>query len=234
MTKVKNPFKYPIKTRAGMIEYITEKSRAGHYSSQDRCWFPFSWNVKLNNFDQTFKQVVKVYIENMGDLGGKLSDPAFLERLEKAYEEKYGEDYSSDITSEQQEEREYIYRNALDGAQSDFRDGDAYTQLWDGTDMEVPDESRTFFGRQSGYAGYRRLLGYNVTFGYEDGLKDFLNQREDDYDPKSPYEVPFSDIRKMYKFVVEMDTLLSGNNADSNVMYYIASRVIDDLIEEME
>lgn len=230
MPKLVNPFKYPLRSRKDMVEYIVYKSRAGNLCYQNRTYYPLAWNVKVNNVNLDFDNLYKIYRGIHGEL-----NPTQLLAVKQAFEEEYGVDKYA-TTSKQESARSNLYDIAVDSARDSLSDDCTYRTTWDGTKYDI---EWCFTGRSGGYASVSEYEGHDLSdMGNDARFEDWLNELEDEYEDKSPYVRDYAFIRKMYKFVVEMDALLDSKSADAAVedaaSYFIFFNEFNTLMEEYE
>ena len=229
MPNKKNPFKYPLRSRKDMIEYIVYKSRAGNFCYQNKTFYPLAWNVKSHDVPMDWESILKAMQENQS------FNPTQIAAMKEKYVAEYGET-KWDTTPEQDTNRSSLWDIGAESARWGLTDGDAYRTLWDGTELDV---TWTFSGRSGGYASVEKYEGYDFSnMGSDQRFEEWLEEREDYYDEKSPYRRDFKFIRTLYKFVVEMDALLTSKAADESILYGIADFLVHNtyrkLLEEYD
>lgn len=214
MPKVKNPFKYPLKSRAAIIAYLLDKGF-------DYPGYVLSFNVKINNANFEFDHLLKRYSSEVEEL-----NPTQIAFARQWYTEHYGEN-KYQTNDAQDKERSQLFDWSLESAQRGVTDDDAYTMICDGTPTGTKAEFR---GRSDGYIVFPKFDGYVLKMS-DSYLGDYLTERENDYDPKSPYLFPYETLRKLYKFHVECDAMLNSKAAESEIEFQAAYTIFGNLIE---
>jgi hypothetical protein len=210
MPKIKNPFKYPLRSRAAIVKYLIE-------TGFDYQGILLSFNVKVHNVNFEFDNMLKLHSEN------ETLNQTQIEYARQWFTTRYGENkWVADKTQEAQ--RNQLWEWAMESAQTDVEEGDAYTTLWDDTPIDAPIEWR---GRSGGYVVMPKFEGWDLV-GSEDTLEEFLMQ----VDYEGQYEFPYKTLVILYKYMVEMNEFLNSKTAEKNVEYAASYTIFGNLLRD--
>lgn len=214
MPKYKSPFKYPLKSRAAIVQYLM---RTGF----DYPGYVLSFNVKIHHSNFEFDHLLKLHEENYGKL-----NPTQLELARQWFLTRYGEQY--DTNEAQDKERNQLWNWAQEDAVRSVEEDEGLDTLRDGTPIAKTLEWR---GRSGGYIVMPKFEGEDLNMS-DSHFEEWAQAKEVGYDGKGGYIVPFPFLRKLYKYMVEMKYFLNNKAASDAVEYAASFTIFGNMISE--
>lgn len=151
MTKLRNPYTYPHRSRKAMSEYITG---IGGYSRGYREQYPIEFTVAADGADLSADHLWETYLQEFAP-----SDPAAQA------------DYKSVFNAQHAQHEDDLFYQAIEDARNNTLDADTYRMLWDDTPVNV---TLGFHGRGGKHLCIERFEGYDLKGVSEEGLLDSL------------------------------------------------------------
>lgn len=201
----KCPFRYPLRKRSDIIDFICDDSRQ---YSRVRCdTYPLTWNVKAWAADFSVNYAMSLAVSEF------LTDRAKGDRQAVAA-------YRCIVEQEFSENEKYLFDWGLEGARFGVTDADTYSMIWDGTNVGAV---FTFTGRSGGYMALEEWNGWTLRGQYSCDLREAME------DEDSCWTYP--ELRLLYKYVVEMDHMLTPEKAAAEVQYQGTWQLLANIVE---
>lgn len=183
-----NYYRTPLRKREDIVYWIFEVThqRMYHYHT-----YPFCFNVKLYDVDLSFDNLLKIFREEEGN-------PIFT----------HNADWLREVKSRYKEtDNDHLWDWGVEIARDDFVSyvfktpiNDTYTQLWDGTPIDV---QYSFQGRNGGWLSIDRFEGREFVGLYSKG-----SLREEMKSPDYPYQT----LRNLYQLIVMIKHDIQGRD----------------------
>lgn len=215
MAKIKCPFRYPARSREAMVDYI---ENVGGYSAFNSTTYPLVWSVKAYpdlGFDDLWKRWIS-------DHHGYAPDEVVNDPVARELYRKMASDIYDEHLDQHGEPTQFWYWGQESAANDLLGDDCTYSTLWDGTNVGA---KWTFCGRSGGYAALKEFDNYSIEGVSNSSLVEGLRLTGEDE------QWCFADVRKLYKFCVEMDHFLTSDKAESQVQWYACWALFINLLE---
>jgi hypothetical protein len=232
MGKYQTPdyYKAPLKSRADIAAFLAKQKSYGSWNDYCR----FVWDVKLYGVCLEYDHLLEIHKKSGYCSLDNIDDPA----VQKLYHKHY------------KGEEDNLYEIAVEDAWEDVNGSDCYTHLYDGTNCDAKFAS---YGRSGGYIGLNGFLKYSdakstYIYDFTDHDSDYWNAvfRGNPYphgsraseDWFSEYrELPFPDLRLLYRLVVMLNHDFTRDAAceavEHQAAYHVFARHEDEIEDEL-
>lgn len=203
MSRSRCPYKFPARSRQDMIDAVIDIGAYRRFHDTD---YPVSYNVKVYpdlDADTLWKEYAKEFIGEAYSPQGHM------------FPEQYLEDFKRFYLHQHKEHAEYLFDWGLEDARRGVLEDDTYRMLWDGTMVDV---EWVFTGRSGGYLCPAEIDGYVLRGKWED---DFVEDLK---------EMPFSELRVMYKFLMQCKEDFGGGRPEKEVQHQAAFNLMVNVV----
>ena len=207
MAKLKNPYRFPEKSRVDMITFI---SLITGYISDYGTKYPLSWNVSIGRLDFGFDNL---WALAQSDCAYQPEDPEYA--VYKGFAESVyniEKDKDSDLNA--------LYEMAVQDAQETVNEADTYKTLWAGP--VIADTEFCFAGHGGKHLCLQRWNGSNFEGIHEDDFIEMLKDKE---------VWPFARLRLFYKFCRTWTKDFTRGSATKEVEYQAAFHFMANWVE---